>query len=249
METENTFGKVEGISILYRLLAGMIGGAGGALFIFIGMILGGSLLESFSSDTVNLSPFAIFLILAVLFLSTLVSNSLGTLLIGLSDRAKYSMPFRGLSQVVVVNIILFILSTPIYLIAKGIDPYLMAGVAVLHFFFSSLTSALVYEVICADRSRILLNIYSVVISVFIGLLVMLFFYLVSSGTNQLLLFFSVPIIIWLSIGFVGALIEYFYYQFFRIAGVDFLSIEMIQKEAPLAAKPEAAEKEEWDATK
>ena len=224
MSTETEFQKVEGITILYRLLAGMIGGAGGSLFVFVGVLMGGSLLDQFSGTTPSSSPFTTFLILAVLFLSTLVSNTLGTLLIGFSDRNKYAFPFQGLSQVIVVNIVLFILSIPIYLVAKGLDPLLVAGVAVLHFFFASLTSALIYEVICADRSRILLNIYSVVIGVFCALLILIFLYLYSDS-NQLILFFSMPIMVWLSIGFIGALIEYFYHQLFRISGVDFLNVD------------------------
>jgi len=224
MNNDSEFQKMEGITVLYRLLAGMIGGAGGALFIFMGMILGGSVLESFAESAPKLSPFASFLIMAVLFLSNLVSNTLGVLLIGLSDRTKYFTPFRGIPQVVVVNIILFILIIPVYLIAKNIDPMLMAGVAVLHFFFSSMTSALVYEIICADQSRILLNIYSVVIGIFAALLVLVFFYLSNEGNSPLLLFFGMPIVIWLSIGFIGALIEYFYYQLCRLTGIDFLNL-------------------------
>lgn len=224
MNNDTEFQRIEGITVLYRLLAGMIGGAGGALFIFMGMILGGSVLESFSDAAPKLSPFTTFLIMAVLFLSTLVSNTLGVLLIGLSDRNKYFAPFRGIPQVVVVNIILFILSIPVYLIAKNIDPILMAGVAVLQFFFSSMTSALVYEVLSADQSRVLLNIYSVVIGIFVSLLVMIFFYLTNEGNSPLLLFFGMPIVIWLSIGFIGALIEYFYYQLCRLTGIDFLNV-------------------------
>jgi len=244
MQTETEFQKVEGITILYRLLAGMIGGAGGSLFVFVGILMGGSLLDQFSQSAPSTSPFATFLILAVLFLSTLVSNTLGTMLIGFSDRNKYSFPFHGVPQVVVVNIVLFILSIPIYLVAKGLDPLLVAGVAVLHFFFASLTSALIYEVICADRSRILLNIYSVVISVFCALLFLIFLYFVYSGSNQLILFFSMPIIVWLSIGFVGALIEYFYHQLFRISGVDFLNVDEGISTMPNSGAEEGLENKE-----
>ena len=243
--------RMEGISILYRLIAGMIGGAGGALFILMGMMLGGSLLESFSSNTADISPFATFLILIVLFLSTVVANTLGVLLIGLSDRNKYSIPFKGVPQVIVVNIILFILSIPIYFIAKGIDPYLIAGVAVLQFFFSSLTSALAYDVICTERRRILLNIYSIIIGIFVGLLVLIFFYLMNTGSNTLLIFFSVPIVIWMSIGFVGGLIEYFYHQLFLYQGIDFLAlpegIPTTQNSPPSPSISQEPNNEEWEA--
>lgn len=214
--------RVDGISIFYRAIAGAVGGAGGALVIFLGVLLGNTILQSIVTDPTVSNPLATFSILAVLFVATLVSNGLGAFLIGLTDTDKYVYIGRGLIQILVVNVMIFLFTLPVYLVVKSIDPSLMIYVAAVQFIFTAMTSALVFEILASDQAQILLNLYSVIISIFAGLLL---FVVIFYFGQQLVLFFTMPVILWGSIGFIGGIVSYFYYQMYLRSGVDFLYSE------------------------
>jgi hypothetical protein len=218
---------MEGINVFYRMLAGAVGGGAGSLIIFLGVLLFGSILSQFMEDSQLSSPIATFLIIIVLFFATLIANSLGAFLIGLTDPDKYTNLSKGLLQILLVNVVIFVFTLPVYFVVKSIDPFLTFYVAAVHFLFSAMTSGLVFNIIAVDREQILVNVYSIVLGVFSGLLLLVLLYM---AAGEMLLFFSMPIIIWFSIGFVGGTVEYFYYQLYRHSGVDFLQTEDLKEE-------------------
>ncbi len=211
--------KYEGVIVFYRMLSGIVGGLAGGLIILIGLILAGSLLNALSDPTAFVSPFAIFMAVSVLFMAGLVGNGLSVFLMSLSDQDKYQNPYRGLLQVAVINIVIFLISIGAYFIARSIDISFMVTVALVQFVSSALASTLVFSAVTVRPSEFVIEIYGGFISMLLGLGIATLVYFVG---NELALFFGLPIIMWFSIGFFGGLTEFFYYQLYRHTGVDVL---------------------------
>lgn len=211
--------KYEGVIVFYRLLSGLVGGLAGGLVILIGLILAGSLLTALADPTVTISPFAIFMAVSVLFMAGLVGNGLSVFLMSLSDQDKYQNPYRGLLQVAIINIVIFLISIGAYFIARSIDVTFMIIVALVQFITSALASTFVFSAVTVRPSEFVIEIYGGFISILLSLGLATLVYYVG---QELALFFGLPIIIWFSIGFFGGLTEFFYYQLYRHTGVDVL---------------------------
>ena len=228
-QSVSTIGPVrtEGMSVFFRMMAGAVGGAAGTVVLFMGILLGGSIIGSFESlkdageDAIGLSPLAVFFILVVLLFASLAASGVGSFLIGLTDTDKYVRIPQGLMQILIVNVVIFILIIPVYFVVKSYEPVYVLFVAALHFLFSSLSSGIVFEIMATERRQVLLGVYSVIVSIFSGLLLLVVVALIS---DEFTLFLSIPVVLWFSIGFVGGLVEFFYYQTYQRSGIDFLSV-------------------------
>lgn len=223
---ELSFGprKFEGVTVFYRMLAGIVGGIAGGLVIFIGIIFAGSLLQSVADPAAAVSPFALFMLISVLFIATLVSNGLSVFLMSLCDQDKYQNPYGGLLQVAIINIFTFVLCIAPYFLARNVDPNYMIIVALVQIITSALASTLVFSASTVRASEFVIDVYSSIISLLFGLGITGIVTLMGSSTAPL--FFGLPIIIWFSIGFFGGLTEFFYYQLYRHTGVDLLEAGM-----------------------
>ncbi|MBP7057355.1 hypothetical protein KBB08_02595 [Candidatus Gracilibacteria bacterium] len=219
--SDYTFGprKYEGVIVFYRMLAGIVGGLAGGLIILIGIIFAGSLLNALSDPSTFVSPFAIFMGISVLFIAGLISNGLSVFLMSMSDQDKYTNPYRGLLQVAIFNIFIFVLCIPAYFIAKSIDLNFMMTVALVQVVLSSLGSVLVFSGVTVRPTEFIVDVYGSLLSTILGLGIAALVFFLGGGIS---LFFGLPIIIWFSMGFFGGLTEFFYYQIYRHTGVDVL---------------------------
>lgn len=215
--------RVSGASVFLRGIAGGLGGIAGTMILFLFILLSQQILDTTGFDMSALSPVLIFVGAVILFLGSLISNALGNFLIALTDPAKYEHIGKGILQVLLMNIIIFIFVLPAFLVVKVTNQDYIFYIAVLQFLFSALTSALVFNAAAIDRTQSLLNIYSVTLGVFIGIL---FISLLIVLTNPMVAFFLLPAVVWFTIGFFGAIIEYYYYQLYKRSGVDFLQTDV-----------------------
>ncbi|MBI4835834.1 MAG: hypothetical protein HY817_01095 [Candidatus Abawacabacteria bacterium] len=220
--TESSFGprKFEGVTVFYRLLAGIVGGIAGGLIILIGVILANSLFQALADPTAAVSPFAIFMGISVLFIAGLIGNGMSVFLMSLCDQDKYQNPYSGLLQVAMINIFIFVLCIPAYFLARTIDINYMMLVALVQIVTSALASMLAFNAVTVRANEFVIDIYGGFISILFGLGIAAIVALMSSTPAPL--FFGLPIIIWFSIGFFGGLTEFFYYQLYRHTGVDLL---------------------------
>ncbi len=218
---EYAFGprKFEGVIVFYRMLAGIVGGLAGGLIVLVGILLAGSLINALSDPTAFVSPFAIFMGISVLFLANLISNGLSVFLMSMCDQDKYDNPYRGLLQVAIMNIAIFVICIPAYFIAKSVDINLMLVVALVHIVSSALGSILVFSGATVRPAEFIVDVYGAFISLLLGLGITSLVYFLG---RELALFFGLPIIMWFSIGFFSGLTEFFYYQLYRHTGVDLL---------------------------
>lgn len=215
--------KVAGVAVFYRAIAGSLGGLAGTMILFLFILLSQQIIDQTGFDLGALNPVLVFGGAVILFVSSLVSNALGNFLIALTDQSKYEHVGKGILQVLLMNVIIFIFVLPAFLIIQSTNSDYVFYIAILQFLFSAMTSALVFNAAAVDRTQSLLNIYSSTLGVFIGLLLVA---LLISLTTPIVAFFALPAIIWFSIGFFGALIEYYYYQLYKRAGVDFLQTDV-----------------------
>ena len=215
--------KIAGVSVFYRAIAGGLGGIAGTMILFLFILLSQQIIDQTGFDLGALNPVLVFIGAVILFLSSLVSNALGNFLIALTDQGKYEHIGKGILQILLMNVIIFIFVLPAFLIIQKTSPDFVFYIAILQFLFSALTSALVFNAAAVDRTQSLLNIYSVTLGVFIGILLIA---LLIAITSPIVAFFALPAVIWFTIGFFGALIEYYYYQLYKRAGVDFLQTDV-----------------------
>ncbi len=222
--------RVDGITVFTRLLAGLGGGIIGFMLIVVALLLFGSLLTNFFKDDVVLGGVQNFAILASLLLTATITNLISCFLLTLTNQSKYEHIGEGLMQVITVNVALFIFSTGAYFLS-GDNRSLMYGVIAFHLIFTALASTLVFEVTATRWAYPLVTIYDGLFGTFIGAVFLIVAYRTSSQSGDLSTFlFSIPIIIWGTIGLVSGITEYLYYQSYRRMGVDFLQSKQVAEE-------------------
>ena len=211
------------LNVFLRALGGLGGGVIGTGIILAIAFLGASVLSSALGESIDgtVHPLFVFVFIAMIFLGSTAANLLGPLFIGLTDRDKYSRLNTTLYQVFIANLVILIVTAPVYMIVSSLKVESIASVAALQVVVSAFVSALILEVI-ADYRYALLGVYSTALSVLVSAGVFFFFYSVSSGQPIILLFLALPTI-WLSIGLFSGLLGLVYGWIYKMYGVDFLS--------------------------
>ncbi len=215
------------LNVFLRSFAGLGGGVIGTFVLLVVFLLASSILQpALSSDASDIHPLFIFVFMAMLFLATLGSNLVAVMLLALTDRSKYAKFSSIVTQTFSTNIIVFIFSAPIYLIASSINLTFVAYGAGLHVIISSMASALVMEII-ADFEYALVGVYGIVLAVLAGAGANFLIYQIATtakggvGNATLLLFVAMPLL-WLLLGFMTSAVSMFYEWIFRAYGTDFL---------------------------
>jgi len=214
--------KIEGRVVFYRFIAGLLGGFGGTLIMLVVIFLATSVFQGIFSGAAEIHPLFTFVVLAMAFLATSVGNLLGCLLIYLADKGKYRNLTTILTQVFLVNIIIFIFCLPLYLVIQGAEFQSLSFIVGVQIFISSMVSALVMEVV-SRSSHLLVNLYGVSLGIIATLTILLVLMLVKKGdqSRAILILLALPLI-WGGIGFFGAVTEMVYAWFYSIYGVDYL---------------------------
>ena len=238
--------RIDGLSVLYRLLLGGLGGVAGFLIIVLTLIVASSVLKNFLDDPTSSSPAAHFAILASMFITATVSNMLAMYLITLTAQLKYIRKAEGMMQILTVNVILFLFSIAAYFLTLHREETTFTIlIIVLHLAFSALASVLVFEITATKWFYPLVTVYDAIIGSFIAVIILVVAYGSLTGTAREFTFVAIaPIILWASLGFLGGLTEYIYYQVYRRTGVDFLrGAEMTKEDPSLAEQIDAADYE------
>src|SRR4030065_2290029 len=105
------------LALITRTISALAGGIAGTLVLLIIYILAGSIVSPVlmpQSEAVEVSPLFIFVLMAMIFASTLISNLVAPLLISFTQRDKYKRITTTLFQVFIVNVVIFLILVPIY---------------------------------------------------------------------------------------------------------------------------------------
>lgn len=239
--TTNDFGprKVSLLTLVFRTLAGLGGGVMGTAVLLFAVFLGSSVLSSISGDgeTAALNPLVIFIFMAVVFLSSCLSNCISALLIQLTDREKYKMISSAVYQVFVANLVLFISTVPVYIIVSGVSIEMMVYVAAIQILISVMASALILEIL-SDAKYALLGVYSMIFGLLAASAVNFALYQLAGQNGAVLLFAALPVI-WMMVGLFNGLTGMAYRFVYESYGVDFLSkyVKYGQDTEPVTEEP------------
>ncbi len=201
---------------MLRLVSGITGGITGTLALFIVFFLLNPIIPS-AGETQGIS---VFVIIILAFVGTITANSVTALMVTFLDNEKYTRRKTIFTQVFLFNLILFILTIPLYVL--GISLNILNGIVALHFLLSAYVSALIMEVL-AGYEYSLVGIYSASLGIFISI-VFAFIMIVMGFPPQTLYFLAMPGV-WLIIELTSGFVELAYDNFTRYYGVDALNVQ------------------------
>lgn len=208
---------------ILKILAGGAGGIIGSLILLVIFLLSGTIATQ--GEELNLefiSPIFIFLILIMIFLSSTVGNIISSLLLSFTEKEKYKRRSTAIYQIFIVNIIIFLLMTPIYFLAAAINIQIIAYAIAIHVIITAQVSALILEII-SNNKYALVGVYGVSFSV-IGSAAILFGMANIITSPQILLFFTLPIV-WATVAAGLSFVTIIYGALARTYDKDFLATE------------------------
>ena len=223
MEPEYGPRKMSFLTLILKTFSGLAGGIAGTLVLLIIFLLASSILQPVlapaEAAAQEISPLFIFVLMAMIFATSLISSLIAPLLLSYSERDRYTRVTTALSQIFILNIVIFAFLVPIYLTTSTTRLELTAYVAGLQVILNALASSIILELI-HDYRYSLLAVYTTVLSILVAAAVNIFLYTAFGAT--ILLFAALPIN-WTTIGFFQAALTMFYYWLYQNYGIDFLA--------------------------
>lgn len=228
-QPEGEFGprKMSFFILVLKTFAGFGGGIAGTMIMLLIFLLASSILEPVLGSTVQgeaasgeTSPLFMVVLMGMVFATSVVSSMLSTLLLAYTERDRYTRIATTMSQVFIINIVIFAFVLPIYLTTSTTRLELTAFAAVMQIILSSAASALILELV-HDRRYPLLAVYTTVLGILVALGINFFLY-ITSGNATIIMFAALPVI-WSLIGFSQAALTMIYFWIYETWGSDFLA--------------------------
>ncbi len=229
---------------MLRLLSGIGGGIAGMLIAFI----------AFFASTVIIVPeegatsLSFFVVIVMAFLATISANTITAASLTFMDSEKYSRRKTIITQVFLFNLILFVLTIPLYLI--GLSMEITIGIVAVHFLLSAFVSSLIIEIL-AGYEYSLVSIYANSLGIFVSIGIALLL-LNSSVPDQVIILGAMPGV-WFILQLISGFVELVYDNYLRAYGVDALNIKtdlggdsMMEKELEEGDEEEDDEESEED---
>jgi hypothetical protein len=246
MEEQKQMTQFTFLNLITRTLTGLGGGILGTAVLLVIYILTVSIVAPVlapagGEDTGMLSPLFIFILMGMIFASTLAANLIAPLLISFTARDKYQRITTSLFQIFIVNIVVFLILIPIYLFATSLGLEFIGYAAGLQIVFSVLASALIFEII-ANYKYALLGVYSTIFAVLIAIAFNITLFQ-ATGNATILLFFALPLL-WGGVGFTFGLVGLIYQWIVNTWGTDYLAtFQEYSKDYGVTEAEEIAEEE------
>lgn len=215
------------LTLVLKTLAGLGGGIAGMLILLVIFLSASTVLQSafnpggLGAEGTDKNPLFIFVFMAMIFLTSLGANLIGSLFFTFVDHEKYTRASTALYQIFFINLVIFIIMAPVYILldAQGI----LDTIGILSAFqvlLSALASVMVLEVI-GNLRYALIGIYGVVFAMLGATGIMMVVYEMSFRNPTVVLFAALPVM-WTLLGFVTVIIEMLYRWIYTIYGTDFL---------------------------
>jgi len=211
------------LALITRTISALAGGIAGTLVLLIIYIVSGTTVAPVlmpQSEVTEVSPLFIFVLMAMIFASTLISNLVAPLLISFTQRDKYKRITTTLFQVFIINVVIFLILTPLYFFSSQISYQFTSYAAGLEIAFGVLASALILEII-SNYKYALLGVYSVIFAIVAGLALNILVYQFT-GNATILLFIALPVL-WGAVGFTYGIFIMLYHWIVETWGTDYLA--------------------------
>jgi len=211
--------KIHLDTFIFKLVAGLVAGGIGSLLLMLISFLSSSILEPFLSDiNTSISPIFMFVVIAMVFISSISSNILGVWLLSKTEKDKYKKISSAIYQIFIVAIVLLLLMVPVYFISAINSISVLSYAVALHMILSVQVSVLILEMISNVKYSTLAA-YNMIISSVLSILLLM---IIPSIPLKL---FSILPISWLSVTFANSSIIIFYGWIARSYDKDFLAID------------------------
>jgi len=216
--------KMSFFTLVLKTFAGLAGGIAGTIVLLIIFLLTSSILQPVLSpaeaQAQEISPLFVFVLMAMIFATSLVSSLIAPMLISYTERERYTRVTTALSQIFIINIVIFAFLAPIYLTTSATNLSLTAYAAGLQIILSAIAGSLMLELI-HDYRYSLISVYTTILGILVATATSFFLFSVL-GSTTILLFVALPLI-WSLIGFFQGALAMFYYWLYQNYGVDFLA--------------------------
>ena len=211
------------LTLFLKTFAGLGGGIVGTLILLVIFLMGASIIQPTLASTGDqtIHPLFIFVFIAMIFLSSLGSNLVGSILFSFVQHNKYSRTTSVSYQIFIMNIVMLAVTAPIYLLVFGLGLQLTAFVAGMHIILSALTSIMIMEIV-GNLRYALVGVYGAILSIIFSTGVIFMFYQFTGQNLVILMFITLPVI-WMSTGFISTIVDMFYAWIYSLYGTDFLA--------------------------
>lgn len=207
-----------------KAFLGLCGGVFGSLILLLIFLASSSVLQPVLSpaDTTGeqINPIFIVILMAMIFVTSLLSSMLTPFLLSLTERLRYPRIMTSIYQIFIMNLVIFIFVAPIYLTTSTTSIEFTAYAAGLQIILVSTAAALIMEIVNDDRYA-LLGVYTAIIGILVSTATNLFIFQILKSPT-VLLFTALPIT-WGSIGFFQGVLSMIYYWYYLNWGNDFLA--------------------------
>lgn len=197
-----------------RILGGIIGGISGTIIMLMIYFLS---LAALPAGEENVAGITNFVLITMILLSTITTNMVSSQIVAIFDREKYKETKATLINIFILNLILFIFTTPLYLFS-GTES--IQTIAAFHLLISAQMSALIMEIFAGHQFP-LVGTYGVAMGGMTAFSVVAFILLSnngnSSGVSTMLLFIAMPLV-WGLLQLFQGLVEVSYakvYEFYN----------------------------------
>lgn len=231
-ETENQAGPPSPsfLTLVLKTFAGLGGGIAGMLILLLIFLGASTILQSaFNPGELGIegveeagkNQLFIFVFMAMIFLTSLGANILGSLFFSFVEHEKYSRTSTAMYQIFFVNLVIFVILAPIYLVLDSRDLLDMTGfLAGFHVLVSALASVMILEIIGNLRYAVV-GVYGVVFALMLSTGVIMVVYEFTERNPTIVLFATLPVM-WTALGFITVIVEMFYRWIWTLYGTDFL---------------------------
>jgi hypothetical protein len=228
-QQEYAFGprKLTFFTLVLKTFAGFAGGLAGTLVLLLIFLSTSSILQPVIGQAAateaaagEVSPLFMFVLMGMVFATCIVSSMLAPLLLSYTERDRYTKIATTMSQIFIVNIVIFAFVLPIYLTTSTARIELTAFAAFMQIILSATASAMILELI-HDHRYALMAVYTTILAILVSTGV-IFFIFFATSTATVVLFAALPII-WSAIGFSQAALGMIYYWIYETWGSDFLA--------------------------
>lgn len=214
-------------TLVLKTFAGLGGGIAGTIVLVLIFLATSSILQPVLGGTAQLSPdeispLFIMVLVSMVFATSLVSSMVGALLLGYTERERYTRISTAMGQIFIMNIVIFAFVMPVYLTASTTSLAVIAGAAALQVILSATAGSLMLELI-HDARYPLLAVYETLLAILAAMSVS-FVLFALTGNATILMFIALPMI-WGLLGFFHSAVPMFYYWLFQTWGTDYLATE------------------------
>lgn len=213
------------LTLVLKTFSGLGGGIAGMVVLLLIFLGASTILEPvfnpLSGGGEGKNPLFIFVVMAMVFLASLTSNLLGSLLFTFVEHERYSRRQTALYQIFFVNMVIFVIMAPIFILLDSRELLDLVGVlAAFQVLLSALASVMILEIVGNIRYAVI-GVYGVIFSMLISTSIVVVLYEFSGRNTTMVLFSALPIM-WAALGFVTVIVEMFYQWLYTIYGTDFL---------------------------